>query len=121
MTKKILLLAFFGLITLIGYSSSQLSGVGGIGVAPVGKTFRYAVKTSTYAPVSVSLTGLGASWLFSVSGGTASFKLSNGQEITLIQEMTLGGELNYAITNPTISLTGLSAGATAFMYLDGAN
>ena len=87
---------------------------------PTGKTYVYSVATVT-APASVTINGLGATWLFSVIGGSASFTIANGSTITLTQAATIGGDFNYAVANPTLTLTGLTTGATVTMVIDGVN
>jgi len=91
------------------------------GTTPPNKKYTYVVKTSTYAPNSLQLTGIGNSWIFSISGGTATFKVNNGETISLPQEMTLGNDFNFNTINPSISLIDLQEGATVLMFIDGGN
>lgn len=108
---------FIALFIFTGILSAAIPSVNP--VLPSNKKYDYEVIVSTYAPRTLTFYGIGNSWIFSVAGGTATFKVNNGKDIELPQEMTMGNDFNSLPKNPTLTLVDLQKGATAFLFIDG--
>jgi len=79
------------------------------------RSFAYTTSRSSNAAV-VSLSGLGLEFHVEALGGSASFSINGGSTFTLTSE-ELKGSLAGLRSSPSIEVSSLSAGATAFVFL----
>lgn len=73
------------------------------------------VSSAITSPSSVSVSGVGLSWLVKVNGGSCVFNINGGNDIVLSDGEGIGDDFNF--TNPTINVTSLSANTTAYVYI----
>lgn len=89
----------------------------------IGGTFTLQAKEAYSAPDSLTLIGTGVVWAFEVRNGSATFTVAGSSQTTLIASSggsaSLNGRFEPAVTNPTLALIYLQAGATAQLILSG--
>lgn len=80
----------------------------------------YVYKSSDVAsPANITLTGVGNSWAVAASTGNVTFNISGGDSVNLAAGQSASSTFKDKITNPSIHVTALGAGAVAKVFIDG--
>ena len=82
------------------------------------KVYTYEIKRAT-STVSVILNGIGSSWFVWAQGGEVVFNLNGEGSIYLRKNYSIGSSFDFSVTSPTINITNLPMGSTAFVFIDG--
>ena len=79
------------------------------------RAFAYSTQRSTNA-FTLSLSGLGLEWKVQAIGGEAAFSINGGSTFSLTSEKYEGSFAGLR-ASPSIEVSGLTGGATAFVYI----
>lgn len=87
---------------------------------PGDSTRNYVYVSSDVAVVAnITLTGTGNSFVVAASTGPVTFNINGGQSVNLLAGQSLGSTFKDKITNPSVHVTSLGAGAVAKVFIDG--
>lgn len=75
-------------------------------------TYKLRGEVGFAAPATVSRTGTGASWIFQVLGGSATFRVNGGDPIFAAKGSVLGDSFVPVSVDPSIDVDFLEGGAT---------
>lgn len=87
---------------------------------PGDSTRNYVYKSSDVAsPANITLTGTGNSWAVFAATGPVTFNIGGGDPVNLAAGQSANSIFKDKITNPSIHVTNLGAGAVAKVFIDG--